>query len=245
MLPSKPVRAVMFDLDGTLLDTAPDFVVVLNQLLEENQRPALPADLIRASVSNGARALVSLGFGIDDQDPQFESLRVRLLELYTLHIAVHTQLFPGISELLHKLQQHNIAWGIATNKPSAYTHQLLQALQIQPAPLSIICPEDVKERKPHPESMFLAAEHAGCATSEIVYVGDHKRDIDCGRDAGAITIAAAYGYIEADDDIATWQADYCVNHADEIWPIIERLMIAAKQLNQESEAPEIAGNMED
>lgn len=244
MLPSKPVRAVMFDLDGTLLDTAPDFVVVLNQLLEENQRPALPADLIRASVSNGARALVSLGFGIDDQDPQFESLRVRLLELYTLHIAVHTQLFPGISELLHKLQQHNIAWGIATNKPSAYTHQLLQALQIQPAPLSIICPEDVKERKPHPESMFLAAEHAGCATSEIVYVGDHKRDIDCGRDAGAITIAAAYGYIEADDDIATWQADYCVNHADEIWPIIERLMIAAKQLNQESEAPEIAGNME-
>lgn len=245
MLPSKPVRAVMFDLDGTLLDTAPDFVVVLNQLLEENQRPALPADLIRASVSNGARALVSLGFGIDDQDPQFESLRVRLLELYTLHIAVHTQLFPGISELLHKLQQHNIAWGIATNKPSAYTHQLLQALQIQPAPLSIICPEDVKERKPHPESMFLAAEHAGCATSEIVYVGDHKRDIDCGRDAGAITIAAAYGYIEADDDIATWQADYRVNHADEIWPIIERLMIAAKQLNQESEAPEIAGNMED
>ncbi len=244
MLPSKPIRAVMFDLDGTLLDTAPDFVVVLNQLLEENQRPALPADLIRASVSNGARALVSLGFGIDDQDPQFESLRVRLLELYTLHIAVHTQLFPGISELLHKLQQHNIAWGIATNKPSAYTHQLLQALQIQPAPLSIICPEDVRERKPHPESMFLAAEHAGCATSEIVYVGDHKRDIDCGRDAGAITIAAAYGYIEADDDIATWQADYCVNHADEIWPIIERLMIAAKQLNQESEAPEIAGNME-
>ena len=244
MLPSKPIRVVMFDLDGTLLDTAPDFVVVLNQLLEENQRPALPADLIRASVSNGARALVSLGFGIDDQDPQFESLRVRLLELYTLHIAVHTQLFPGISELLHKLQQHNIAWGIATNKPSAYTHQLLQALQIQPAPLSIICPEDVKERKPHPESMFLAAEHAGCATSEIVYVGDHKRDIDCGRDAGAITIAAAYGYIEADDDIATWQADYCVNHADEIWPIIERLMIAAKQLNQESEAPEIAGNME-
>lgn len=240
----KPIRAVMFDLDGTLLDTAPDFVVVLNQLLEENQRPALPADLIRASVSNGARALVSLGFGIDDQDPEFERLRVRLLELYALHIAVHTQLFPGISELLHKLQEHNIAWGIATNKPSTYTHQLLKALQIQPAPVSIICPEDVKERKPHPESMFLAGQHIGCRPDEIVYVGDHKRDIDCGRGAGSITIAAAYGYIEADDDIATWQADYCVHHADEIWPILERLMIASKQMTCTEEVPEFAGNME-
>lgn len=230
MLQSKPIRAVMFDLDGTLLDTAPDFVVVLNQLLEENQHPALPADLIRRSVSNGARALVSLGFGIDDKDPRFEQLRVRLLELYTLHIAVHTQLFPGISDLLYKLQEHGIAWGIATNKPSTYTHQLLDALQIQPAPLSIICPEDVKERKPHPESMFLASQHVGCIPNEIVYVGDHKRDIDCGRDAGAITIAAAYGYIEEDDDISTWQADYRVDHASEIWPIIESLMIASKQL---------------
>lgn len=243
MSSSKPIRAVMFDLDGTLLDTAPDFVVVLNQLLEENQRPALPADLIRASVSNGARALVSLGFGIDEHDPHFERLRVRLLELYTLHIAVHTQLFPGISELLHKLQDHNIAWGIATNKPSAYTHQLLKALKIQPAPVSIICPEDVKDRKPHPESIFLASQHVGCQPNEIVYVGDHKRDIDCGRDAGAITIAAAYGYIEADDDIDTWQADYRVNHADEIWPILENLMIASRQLVRK-ESGEVASSME-
>lgn len=241
----KPIRAVMFDLDGTLLDTAPDFVVVLNKLLEENERPALPAALIRASVSNGARALVSLGFGIDDQDSHFERLRVRLLELYALHIAVHTQLFPGIDELLQKLQQHNIPWGIATNKPSAYTHQLLKALPIHPAPISIICPEDVKQRKPHPESMFLASQHVGCATSEIVYIGDHKRDIDCGKDAGAITIAAAYGYIEAEDDIDSWQADYCVNHAEEIWPIIEKLMVASRQLaSQESGTLEATGNMD-
>ncbi|WP_232461334.1 HAD family hydrolase [Cellvibrio sp. PSBB006] len=245
MSPSKPIRAVMFDLDGTLLDTAPDFIVVLNQLLEENQRPALPADLIRASVSNGARALVSLGFGIDDQDPHFERLRVRLLELYALHIAVHTQLFPGINELLSKLQQHNIAWGIATNKPSAYTHQLLKALPIQPPPISIICPEDVKQRKPHPESMFLASQHVGCQPDEIVYIGDHKRDIDCGREAGAITIAAAYGYIEAEDNIDNWQADYCVNHADEIWPILENLMIASRQLvRSDSGTSETAGHME-
>lgn len=230
---SKTIRAVIFDLDGTLLDTAPDFVVVLNQLLEENQRPSLPADLIRASVSNGARALVSLGFGIDDQDPHFERLRLRLLELYTLHIAVHTQLFPGISELLHTLERHNIAWGIATNKPSAYTHQLLSALQIEPSPKSIICPEDVKERKPHPESMFLACEQLGCEPHEIIFIGDHKRDIDCGKGAGTITIAAAYGYIEAEDDINHWQADYRVDHANQIWPIIENLLTATTQMNDD------------
>lgn len=223
-LTNKSVRAVIFDLDGTLLDTAPDFVVVLNQLLEENQRGPLPADTIRASVSNGARALVNLGFGIDPTHTDFEKLRERLLELYTQHIAVFTQPFPGIPELLATLEANNISWGIATNKPSAYTHLLLKSLTFNPPPVSIICPEDVTQRKPHPESIFLASQHVGCTPAEIIYVGDHKRDIDCGRDAGAITIAAAYGYIEAGDDINSWGADYRVNHANEIWPLVESLI---------------------
>jgi 2-phosphoglycolate phosphatase len=218
------IRAVVFDLDGTLLDTAPDFVVVVNQLRAEHQLPPLPADLIRASVSNGARALVSLAFDIDEQAAHFDTLRERLLAIYLTHLAVHTVFFPGVEELLETLNAHNIAWGIATNKPAIYTEAILAALNIQPAPISVICPDHVTERKPHPESLFLASQHLGCAPGEIVYIGDHKRDIDCGRSAGAITIAAAYGYIEAEDDIDLWEADYRVEHASEIWPIIERLM---------------------
>lgn len=227
--PARSIRAVVFDLDGTLLDTAPDFAVVVNQLRAEHQLAPLPAERIRASVSNGARALVCLALDIDENSVLFEPQRRRLLELYSNHIAVHTQLFPGIDALLQLLSKHNIAWGIATNKPSLYTHPLLQALNIQPAPVSIICPDDVEQRKPHPESLWLASKHVGCTPQEIIYVGDHKRDIDCGKSAGAITIAAAYGYIEADDDIELWQADYCVTHASEIWPIVEQYLNPSTQ----------------
>lgn len=227
--PARSIRAVVFDLDGTLLDTAPDFVVVVNQLRAEHQLAPLPAERIRASVSNGARALVCLALDIDENSPQFEPQRQRLLELYLNHIAVHTQLFPGVDELLQLLNKHHIVWGIATNKPSLYTHPLLQALNIQPAPVSIICPDDVAQRKPHPESLWLASKHVGCTPQEIIYVGDHKRDIDCGKSAGAITIAAGYGYIEADDDINLWQADYCVAHASEIWPIVEQYLNPSMQ----------------
>ncbi|WP_062060391.1 HAD-IA family hydrolase [Cellvibrio sp. OA-2007] len=219
---AKPIRAVMFDLDGTLLDTAPDFVVVVNQLLSEQARPALAAEIIRAGVSNGSKALIKLAFSLDESHEQFEPLRQRLLELYLAHIAVHTVLFPGIDKLLDKLADHNIAWGIATNKPSTYTLPLMAALNIQPAPLSVICPDHVARSKPDPESLFLAGTQLGCSPEEIIYIGDHKRDIDCGKGAGSITIAAAYGYVDAGDDPANWNADYCVNHADEIWPIIEQ-----------------------
>lgn len=221
---TKPVRAVMFDLDGTLLDTAPDFIVVVNQLLAEEERPALAPEIIRAGVSNGSKALIKLAFGIDENDEQFEPLRHRLLELYLAHIAVYTTPFPGIGNLLRKLADNNIAWGIATNKPATYTLPLMAALDIQPAPVSIICPDHVTRSKPDPESLFLAGKQLGCATDEIIYIGDHKRDIDCGIGAGSITIAAAYGYVDEGEEPASWNADHCVNHADEIWPIIEKYL---------------------
>ena len=223
----KKIRAVMFDLDGTLLDTAPDFVVVVNQLLTELERAHLPEEIIRATVSNGSRALITLALDMDETHSDFEKHRLRLLELYTQHIAVFTRPFPGINELLNNLHERGIAWGIATNKPHIYTHLLLDALQIQPPPVSIICPEDVKERKPHPESMYLASQHIGCTPEEIVYVGDHQRDIECGKAAGSITIAAAYGYVGAEEDISLWEADYRVEHASEIWPIIDSLLCAS------------------
>ncbi|WP_323814641.1 HAD-IA family hydrolase [Cellvibrio sp. NN19] len=220
----KTIRAVMFDLDGTLLDTAPDFIVVVNQLLVEQGRPALPADTIRAGVSNGSKALIKLAFAIDEDNEQFEPLRQRLLELYLQNHSVHTKPFPGINELIAQLAAHNILWGIATNKPAMYTLPLMVDMNIQPPPASIICPDHVSAPKPNPESLFLAGTQLSCTPQEIIFIGDHKRDIDCGRDAGSITIAATYGYLDEGEDPATWNADHSVNHADEIWPIIEKYL---------------------
>lgn len=221
---AKPIRAVMFDLDGTLLDTAPDFVVVLNQLLAEQERPALAAETIRAGVSNGSKALIKLAFAMDEDNEQFEPLRQRLLELYLQNNSAHTRPFPGINALIEQLAAHNIAWGIATNKPALYTLPLMIEMNMQPPPASVICPDHVGLPKPDPESLFLASSQLGCTPEQIVFVGDHKRDIDCGKGAGSITIAVAYGYLDEGDDPASWNADYCVNHADEIWPIIEKYL---------------------
>lgn len=220
MTQREKIRAVMFDLDGTLLDTAPDFVAIVNTLLAEHNRPPLPEAKIRACVSNGARALVTMAFDIDETYPSFPALRLRLLELYLDHLAVFTKTFPGIDELLRKLAQHNIAWGIATNKPAIYTSAILLKLDLQPIPASVICPEHVSNSKPDPESLFLAGEQIGCTPQQMIYIGDHQRDIECGKRAGSITIAAAYGYIDEATNIADWQADHCVNSAAEIWPIV-------------------------
>jgi 2-phosphoglycolate phosphatase len=219
----RKIRAVMFDLDGTLLDTAPDFVAVVNQLLLENECEELPHPVIRACVSNGSKALVKLAFDIEETHEQFNRLRERLLALYTQHIAVLTKPFPGIQDLLDKLAERNIAWGIATNKPAAYTIPLMEQLNMQPPPAIVICPDHVQDSKPHPESLFMAAKELGCAPEEIIYIGDHERDIQCGQRAGSITIAAAYGYV-GDENIDEWKADYRVEHAEEIWPIVEKYL---------------------
>ena len=223
MISGRKIRAVMFDLDGTLLDTAPDFVAVVNQLLVENKYEELAEEVIRACVSNGSKALVKLAFQIEESHEQFNQLRERLLELYTQHIAIFTKPFPGIEQLLEKLASHNITWGIATNKPAAYTIPLMEALDMQPPPAIVICPDHVQDSKPHPESLFMAAKEFGCAPEEIIYIGDHLRDIQCGQRAGSITIAAAYGYV-GNEDIDAWQADYRVEHANEIWPIVQKYL---------------------
>ncbi len=217
----KSIRAVMFDLDGTLLDTAPDFVVVVNKLLHQYQQPALDADLIRAQVSNGAKALVKLAFALEEDNPEFDIRRVQLLDLYLQHIADYTRPFTGIEALIQQLAQHQIQWGIATNKPARYTLPLMQALNMQPAPFSVICPDHVRRAKPDPESLLLASQQLNCSPNDIIYIGDHLRDIECGKRAGCITIAAAYGYIDANDSPESWNADYLVNSADDIWPIVQ------------------------
>jgi N-acetyl-D-muramate 6-phosphate phosphatase len=205
-LPEK-LQAVIFDLDGTLVDTADEFVVVVQALRAEHGREPLPDQLIRSNVSNGARALTTLALDLQESAPEFENKRLRLLELYSEVLGTVASLYPGIQELLDAFSERNIRWGIATNKPRAYTEPLLAALDLSPAPGSVVCPDDVTDRKPHPESLYLNCRHLDCSPANSVYIGDHQRDIEAGRRAGMVTIAATYGYIEDHDDPASWGAN--------------------------------------
>ena len=208
--PGAQLAAVFFDLDGTLADTAGDFIPVVQTLRAEAGLAPLPPQRIRASVSNGARGLVTLALGLAEGEGDFEHWRQRLLTLYGGILGTHATLFPGLRELIARLGEAGIAWGIATNKPRLYTVPLLERLAIEPPPVSVVCPEDVSERKPHPESLARNCLEAGCTPGQAVYVGDHVRDIEAGRRAGVYTIAAAYGYIEPGDDPAGWGADALV-----------------------------------
>ena len=201
------LKAVIFDLDGTLVDTAGEFVVAVQQLLAHHGRRQLPAERIRATVSNGAAALVTLALDIKPADRGFEDERARLLAYYSNVLGSSATLFPGIDRLLARLADQGVAWGIATNKPRVYTEPLLTRLAVYPAPASVVCPDDVAERKPHPESLYRNCRDIGCKPHEAVYVGDHRRDIEAGHRAGMVTVAAHYGYIEPGDDPDSWGAD--------------------------------------
>jgi phosphoglycolate phosphatase len=216
-----PIKAVLFDLDGTLLDTAPDFAFVVNTLLERRGRPPLPFAQLRQCVSDGARGMVLCAFGGSDSDPQFEPLRQELLALYRTHLADNTRLFPGMAEVLAHIEARALPWGIVTNKPSAYAAPLLRALQLDARCAALVCPDHVRHRKPHPEPLQLACRQIGRETSATVYIGDHRRDIEAGRNAGMRTIACAFGYVHADDPCERWEADYVVREPQAIIAILE------------------------
>jgi len=206
------LKAVLFDLDGTLLDTAPDFITSLNLLLAEEGKTSLPHSLIRNAVSNGASALVQLGFpDISPTDKLFEHLRERLLSIYSQHLADASAPFEGIAELLEYAAHHGLHWGIVTNKPFIYTAPLLEQMKFLIPPASVVCPDHVTHRKPHPEPMFLACKQIGCTVSEAIYLGDHRRDIESAHNANMLTIACAYGYIEPNEDIYHWQANHVID----------------------------------
>ncbi|MEL7044206.1 MAG: HAD-IA family hydrolase [Pseudomonadota bacterium] len=212
--PGERLRAVVFDLDGTLVDTADDFVPVVQALRAEAGLDPMNEERIRATVSNGARALVQLALGLSEDDALFEDRRLRLLELYAAILGQHARPYPGMPELLGVLESRSVAWGVATNKPRELTHSLLETLKLRPG--SVVCPEDVTHRKPHPESLELACRELNCRPEDSVYVGDHARDIEAGRRAGLYTVAAAYGYIEPGDSAVAWGADAIINHSTEL-----------------------------
>lgn len=210
--------AILFDLDGTLIDTAPDFIGVLNRQLQAHGRAPLPPEKIRAFVSQGAKAVVALGFGdrVDIDSAEFEALRQEFLQSYLKHIADETVLFPGMDVLLTALEARGTPWGIVTNKHSMFTTPLLKALHLDSRCKVTICPDMVNHTKPHPEPMLKAADILKVKPEACVYVGDHRRDIEAGRNAGMATVAVSYGYVLEGESAADWQADYLVDSVAEL-----------------------------
>ncbi len=207
------IRTVLFDLDGTLADTAPDLAYALNQVLDEQGREPLPFERIRPVVSHGGIALIKLGFNIDEHAPQFDTLRQRLLAIYREHIVRHTRLFEGMAELLDEIEGRGLNWGVVTNKPGWLTEPLLEGLALKERATTIVSGDTLNERKPHPAPMLLACEQAGSTAAQCLYVGDAERDIEAGRNAGMHTLVALFGYIGEHDRPELWQADGMVDTA--------------------------------
>ena len=215
-----PVEAVLFDLDGTLIDTAPDFVKVVNLLRQEDNLPPIAAALVRAQVSNGARALITLAFDLKEGEDGFAEKLQQLLDLYLSHLAKESALFDGLDELLITLEQQNIPWGIVTNKPRRYTEPLLEGLNLTKRCAVVICPDDVTHKKPHPEPLLMACEAINASPNKTLYVGDHIRDIASGNSAQNSTIAVSWGYIDEGEDLTLWNADHVIHTSEELLQLL-------------------------
>ncbi|ENU83948.1 phosphoglycolate phosphatase, bacterial [Acinetobacter sp. CIP 102082] len=218
------MKAVLFDLDGTLIDTAADFIRIIQQMCRDEQRPVVEAEIIRTQVSEGARAMVQLVYPeMDVTDPVFLAHRQRFLNTYGDNIVVDTNLFEGMYPLLEELEAHQIPWGIVTNKPRRLSESLLAELNLSDRCAVLVCPEDVRNTKPDPEPMYLAAKQLDLDAKDIIYVGDHPRDIDAGRNAEMYTILAAYGYlpVESRDDLLAWQADAIIQTVPELHQLLK------------------------
>lgn len=205
------LRTILFDLDGTLLDTARDLAGALNELrIEEGRRP-LTYDEVRPVVSLGSPAMVDLAFGAKPGMDDYERLRDRLLELYRADLATHTVLFPGMTQVLDSIETQGLSWGIVTNKPGWLTEPLMEQMNLHRRAVCIISGDTLARRKPHPDQLLAACETARSEPQQCVYVGDAIRDIEAGKRARMYTIVALFGYIPAEEQPHRWGADWAIS----------------------------------
>ncbi len=208
----------LFDLDGTLIDTAPDMTETLFELCRDHGSEPPDFGLARANITNGAAGLIRLAFPGRD-DTQRQALYEEYLRRYALNLHRRSRLFDGMEAVLSALEQQRIPWGIVTNKPQALTNALLEALGLHARSGVTVGGDALPEKKPHPAPLLHAARHLAVDPGHCVYVGDNRRDIEAGRAAGMSTIAASYGYLLPDDDIDEWRADLVIGHPDALIPL--------------------------
>ncbi len=205
------VNTIFFDLDGTLIDTAPDLAYALNALLLENGVAEKPYEAIKPLVSHGGKALVAMGFECDESDPEFSKRHQRLLQIYTENIDKYAKTFAGIDDLLKLIKQRKLLWGVITNKPENLTHLLLDKLGIRPD--VVVCGDTLTYNKPHPAPLLYACAKLSVNPSSCLFIGDDKNDMLAGKNAEVKTVAVTYGYGKVTQD---WGYDYIVGHPKEI-----------------------------
>ncbi len=210
------IQCVLFDLDGTLVDTAPDLANALNTLLAAHNKPPLAFTRIREVVSQGGIAMIKLAFNITPEDQRFEPLKQQFLQLYQQQLYQHSRLFPGMENILQYLETHHILWGVVTNKPSWLTEPLLQGLNLTQRAACIVSGDTTAQSKPHPLPLLYACQQLSIMPKDCLYIGDAQRDIEAGKRANMMTLAALFGYLKADEDATQWQADAMINTPEEI-----------------------------
>ena len=218
------LSAVLFDLDGTLIDTAPEFIDIGLRLRSEAGLPPIDAKTIRHSVSNGAIAMVEAALEMSADDPAFEQWRQRFLTLYEAGLGDLSHPYPGLGELVAGLHKAGVTWGVVTNKLSRFALPLMNKMPFDPPAGAVVTPDQVNQPKPDPESILLACEQLACKPTETLFVGDHLRDIEAGRGAGCFTIAAAYGYMAPGEAAASWQADALAESSRELAKMISGMV---------------------
>ena len=207
-----PIRAVLFDLDGTLIDSAPDLGAAADRMRTERGLPSLPLSAYRPMAGAGARGMLGVAFGIGPQDPAFEALREEFFVNYENAMTVHTRIFDGVPELIGSLQSRPLAWGVVTNKSSRFTVPLTAAMPLFASAGAIVSGDTTPHAKPHPAPLLEAARQLGLQPAECLYVGDDERDIVAGHAAGMRTVAACYGYLGQQSDIEAWRAHATIDH---------------------------------
>ncbi len=206
-----PVRVVLFDLDGTLIDSAPDLAGAANQMRVARGLPALPFEQLRPLAGAGARGMLGAAFGVLPTAPEYAQLKQEFLDCYERRMLHETRVFDLVTDMLEALQARAVPWGIVTNKAERYALPLTRALGLHRGAVAVIGGDTTPHLKPHPAPLFEAARRAGVAADQCIYVGDDERDIVAGRAAGMRTVAAAWGYLGQGSDISTWGADLTID----------------------------------
>ena len=210
------VELMLFDLDGTLMDTAPDMGAALNLLRAEHNLPPLSQDRIRPYVSHGAPALLKLGFGIELQDARFAEMRARYLAIYRQHLMEETRLFHGMDRVLDALEAQRLPWGIVTNKPGWLSEPLLEQAGLRDRAACLVSGDTIARRKPHPDPLLHAASQCGVDARACAYVGDAQRDVEAAHAAGMLAVVALYGYLGEEDRPDVWKPDHMIKHPSEL-----------------------------
>ena len=202
-----PITSILFDLDGTLLDTAPDMANTLNLLRAKHQLPPLPLSTLRPHVAHGARALIKAGLNVEQTDEQYPTVLEEYLTLYHQHLTENTTPFPQIEKVLDYIESYRLPWGIVTNKPGRFTIDLMKHLELNDRPACMVYGDSLKNRKPDPDQIIHACDILKVSPSHCLYIGDTQTDVIASKAAGTLSLVALYGYIHDHENPYQWGAD--------------------------------------